>query len=124
MSEQEIAVFDLDGTLCEQVDTRTSPLGILAYGQAAPRRDVIDKLNEMSDGGWKIVIHTARGMRTFGGDVPKVEGALRSMTEQWLADNGVRYHELIFGKPPGSLYVDDRGQSVGMFLWNRRKKNY
>ena len=108
MSERRRLVMDLDGTLCEQVDTRTSPDGIRAYRYAAPKRDVIAQVNRLHREGWIVTIHTARGMRTFSHDVQQVERYLRELTEDWLSEHGVEYHRLVFGKPPADLYVDDK----------------
>lgn len=108
MSDQKTIVVDLDGTLCRQVDTRTHPDGIYAYDSVKPRRDVIDHVNNLWKKGWRVVIHTARGMRTFGGNVAVVEWNLAHITRQWLDDNGVKYDELKFGKPPGDYYLDDK----------------
>lgn len=108
MSEKKIVVVDLDGTLCEQVDTRTHPMGIYAYVLAAPKLDVISYVNELYDAGWRVYIHTARGMRTFNGDVNEVERELRSLTEQWLKAHGLKFHWLSFGKQPADMYLDDK----------------
>ena len=32
----------------------------------------------------------------------------RIMTEKWLKDNNVKYHELKFGKPAAWKYIDDK----------------
>ena len=103
MSETPLVVTDLDGTLCEQTS------GGDEYARAAPIRSVIDAINILYDSGCNITINTARGKRTCKGDVVEVERRYRQLTEKWLADNGVKYHRLLFGKPPGDIYVEDRG---------------
>lgn len=102
-------VCDLDGTLCEQGDIDT-------YADVAPKLDVIKSLNWASEQcGYKVVIHTARGMNTFKGDVKKIKKKLGPLTRKWLKRHGVKYDELIFGKPAGEIYLDDRGWSLSMF---------
>lgn len=103
-------VVDLDGTLCEQ--TAGGP----AYAAAKPIKEVIEKVNRMYDEGWHVTIHTARGMRTYNGHVGRVKWHLEPMTRAWLQVNGVRYHELIMGKPAGDKYVDDRGVRPDEFI--------
>lgn len=98
-----LLVLDLDGTLCEQT------AGGEAYWSARPRKDVIARVNSYYGKGWYITIHTARGMRTCNSDVVEVERLYRYGTKLWLDMNGVMYDKLIFGKPPGDIYVDDRG---------------
>ena len=108
-SEQKILVADLDGTICEQTYNNS-------YHLAKPRQDVIDKIRDLFFEGWFITIHTARGMRTCFGNVAEVERRYREMTELWLAEHNVLYHRLVFGKPPGDIYIDDKGKSIEEFL--------
>jgi capsule biosynthesis phosphatase len=107
--QKETIVFDLDGTLCEITG------GGIEYFSAKPKMDVITRLNSFHNLGWKVVIYTARGMTTNKGDVQRCESLYRHWTEQWLKKYGVQYDELIFGKPAGDLYVDDKGVSVNDF---------
>jgi capsule biosynthesis phosphatase len=102
-------VMDLDGTLCEQT------AGGDAYWTAKPKKDVIAMVNRCYDEGWHITIHTARGMRTHNGDVKKIVELYAEKTHDWLIDNGVWFHELLFGKPPGDRYVDDRSMRPDEF---------
>lgn len=102
-------VFDFDGTICTSVPDRQ-------YHTIQPRREVIERLNWLHDVGFRIVIFTGRGMITYGGDVEKIEERWRAEIEGWLADNGVMYDELRFGKPSADLYVDDKGIDVEEFL--------
>lgn len=110
MSEQRLLVIDLDGTLCEQTT------GGDAYWSAKPRQDVIDKVNQLYDEGWHVTIHTARGMRTCKNDIKKVIELYEEKTRDYLIENGVWFHELIMGKPPGDRYVDDRGMTPEEFI--------
>ncbi len=101
-------VIDLDGTICSCEKFENYPL-------AVPFQDVIDKVNKLHESGWEIIIFTARGMDTFKGDANKANSYLRKMTEFWLNENKVQYTKLVFGKPSGDLYVDDKGISVDEF---------
>jgi capsule biosynthesis phosphatase len=101
-------VIDLDGTICEQKT-------FADYEIAEPVWSVIEKMVELYDEGWHIHIFTARGMNTFDGNVELIEYHLRGPTEEWLRRYNVPYHELSFGKPPGDLYVDDKGMNVDVF---------
>lgn len=103
-------VIDLDGTLCDQ-----RRFG--EYHLAQPRQDVIDKVNALwNSGEWTITIFTARGMGTYEDDVEKIPLWLREEAERWLDDHHVCYDRLIFGKPSGDLYVDDKGCYIHDFL--------
>lgn len=86
-------VFDIDGVIaqfCENLD----------YSSSGPVKSVIDVINELYDRGNKIVLFTARGYKT-GID-------WRDVTEKQMRDWGVKYHELKFGKPDATYYVDDK----------------
>jgi capsule biosynthesis phosphatase len=106
-------VMDLDGTLCEQTK------GGAEYWDAAPKKDVIDRVNRLYDEGWHITIHTARGMRTCNGDVQKVRELYEQKTLDWLILNGVWFDDLIMGKPVGDKYVDDRSVRPDEFVAGR-----
>ena len=84
-------VIDIDNTICSQEKD---------YSKAKPFKDVIEKINKLYDEGNIIKFFTARGNLT------KVDW--REITENQLKDWGVKYHSLIFGKPFGDIYIDDR----------------
>lgn len=91
-------VVDIDGTICSQAED---------YREALPDYRIIDKVNELYDEGHEIIFFTARGTKT-GIDWRKV-------TEKQFKKWGVKYHELIFGKPYADVYIDDRMISVEDF---------
>lgn len=101
-------VIDLDGTLCKQVRSDM-------YQHARPIADVIKKVNSFYDAGWHVTVFTARGMATYG-DRQTARDVHGEMTERWLRDNGVKHDELVFGKPAGDIYVDDRGLTPQFFV--------
>jgi len=101
-------VVDLDGTICRQVSSDK-------YHLAAPIADVIRKVNAFYDAGWHVTVFTARGMATYG-DHYAAWTAHGPMTERWLTDNGVKFDQLLFGKPAGDIYVDDRGLTPQFFV--------
>jgi hypothetical protein len=103
--------FDLDGTLCTQVDPHNygedaDPQRI--YELAKPMQSRIDLVNKLYDQGSKIYIDTARGT-----DIPDKVDEWRSMTEKQLAEWGVKYHVLRCGvKFFAEEYIDDRGHNA------------
>lgn len=103
-------VFDLDGTICEQT------AGGEEYFKAKPKPSMIQQIKIAKDLGWKIIIYTARGMNLYDGDLRRIEYNMRSKTEKWLEESGVPYDALYFGKPPGDMYVDDKGICAEDFL--------
>ena len=105
-------VVDLDHTLCipnleyDDVERR--------YGQAKPMQAVIDKLNSLE---YKVIIHTARRMKTHKGDIKKIIDDVYHITVTWLAKHNVKYDQIVFGKPySDTYYLDDKALDVETFL--------
>ena len=94
--------FDLDGTLCSNTEG--------AYELANPIDERIQEVNRLYEQGDEITIFTARGSET-GIDWQK-------LTEEQLANWGLKYHRLILGKPFAHIYIDDRAMSDMDFFNN------
>lgn len=106
-------VFDVDDTICSNVRR-------LGYDKCIPDREVIAKINHLHDAlGFKIILHTARGMVSCNGDIDKIIKKNKKVLEDWLEKYDVHYDELVFGKPIADLYVDDKALDVEGF-----KKEY
>ena len=61
--------------------------------------------------GFSVVIYTARNMRTFSGNVGKINVHSLPTIIEWLDKHDVPYDEIIVGKPwpgPRGFYVDDK----------------
>jgi len=93
-----IFCYDIDGTLCTNTDG--------GYELAEPFPEMIAELNRRHAEGHRIVLFTARGSTT-GID-------WRSVTENQLEKWGVKYHELLLGKPHADVYIDDKAYNP----WN------
>jgi len=96
MNDKKIYAFDLDGTLCDEMPTFEKSL-------ARPYLDRIIKVNKLYDGGNTIIIFTARGWQEY------------NMTKAWLDEYGVKYHQLICGKPIYHKIIDDRSWDLKEF---------
>jgi hypothetical protein len=88
--------FDIDGTLCDTPGTN--------YAAAIAIPGAVAGVNRLYDTGNRIVLFSARGAMS-GVD-------WRDLTERQLREWGVRYHELLLGKPPADVYIDDRAISA------------
>ena len=88
-------VIDIDGTICS--DTNGD------YPNAIPILEAIENVKRLKQMGAKVVFFTARGTTT------KMDW--RALTEKQLEDWGVPYDCLLFGKPYGDFYIDDKGVS-------------
>jgi hypothetical protein len=86
-------VVDIDGTICSITNGN--------YELASPFSDRIQKINDLFRDGNQIVYFTARGSSTGKN--------WRDITLKQLNIWGALYTEVIFGKPAGDLYIDDKG---------------
>ena len=99
--------IDIDGTICTPTVGRD-------YHKAEPWQDRIKVLNKLYDEGHYIIYFTARAMGRFS-DQPhsiasvKAKEVLFDLTKQQLDDWGVKYNELIMGKPHADFFIDDKG---------------
>ncbi len=96
-------IVDLDGTLTQ---ANTSD-----YENVLPREDVILQLRQYKDQGFEIVIATARNMRTYEGNVGKINIYTLPIITEWLDKHQVPYDEILVGKPwcgHEGFYIDDR----------------
>ncbi|MEY8214426.1 MAG: HAD-IIIC family phosphatase [Colwellia sp.] len=96
-------VVDLDGTIT---------LGNTSdYKNVLPNLELINKLKEYKKNGFTIVVSTARNMRTFEGNVGKINIHTLPIIIEWLGKNEVPYDEILVGKPwcgNEGFYIDDR----------------
>ena len=98
---------DIDGTICTPTVGRD-------YHKAKPSKERIATINKLYDEGNYIIYFTARAMGRFS-DQPysiaatKAKEVLFELTERQLNAWGVKYHELIMGKPHADYFIDDKG---------------
>lgn len=86
------------------------------YVNATPIIPVIEKIRELHQRGCRIKLFTGRGMASCNGDINLIKERNEAILVDWLARHNVPYDELIFGKPLGDFYVDDKGKSIEDFL--------
>jgi len=84
-------LVDIDGVLCSTEGNK--------YDYSEPDENMITLINSLYDKGNIIKIFTARGSSS-GMD-------WEAFTQHQLANWGIRYHELIIGKPSCDLIIDD-----------------
>ena len=96
-------ICDLDGTLT--INSKKP------YQEKDCNQAVKNSLHRARSLGMKIIIFTARNMRTFDGDIEKITENTLPIIKDWLLANNVPYDEIIIGKPwcgMNGFYVDDR----------------
>jgi capsule biosynthesis phosphatase len=103
MPNMKRIVIDLDGTL-----TRGETGD---YPNAAPNPEVVARLREYREMGFEIVVLTSRNMRTYEGNVGRINVHTLPVILSWLDRHGVPYDEVFVGKPwcgHEGFYVDDK----------------
>ena len=93
--------FDIDGTICSTN---------CHYEDAKPYENVINKINDLYNSENYIILYTSRGT---GSGIDWTE-----FTKKQVDGWGVKYHELLLGKPRYDIFVDDRG--INNKDWNKQ----
>lgn len=93
--------LDLDGVICQIKKPDQS------YADVEPIIDAIKTISELYDQGHRIIINTARHMKTCESNLGLVNAKVAKITMDWLEKHGVKHHEIYFAKPWADLYIDD-----------------
>ena len=101
-----IYCIDIDETLCYSREDD--------YAHSTPQTIAIERVNKLYDDGHTIKLFTGRG-GPDGYD-------WRKFTERQLQMWGVKYHELITGKPHADVFIDDKALNTNDWLRNRYEK--
>lgn len=104
-------VIDLDDTISK---TKNGD-----YKNAQPISEVISLLEKYRARGFEIAISTSRNMRTFNGNIGKINAITLPKIVEWLEQHSVPYDEIYIGKPwcgDDGFYVDDKAIRPSEFL--------
>lgn len=105
IESEKVIVMDIDGTLCEIKSKEQSYLDVI------PKFNVLEKLNKMKQEGFYIILYTSRQMRTYDGNIGKINANTGKILFQWLEKYDIPFDEIYFGKPwcgKNGFYVDDK----------------
>ncbi|HEG2599169.1 TPA: HAD hydrolase family protein [Campylobacter jejuni] len=104
-------IIDLDGTLTLDTD--------VSYQNKPINKDFLQQLRFYNKKGFKITIFTSRNMRTYNGDLKKIQENTLPVIIEWLDRYGVPYDDIIIGKPWcgfDGFYVDDKAIRPSEFI--------
>lgn len=104
-------IMDLDDTIC--VTTNSD------YKNSMPNLDVVEKMREFKMQGFTIVISTSRNMRTYSGNLGKINANTLPIIVEWLDLHKIPYDEIYMGKPwcgTEGFYVDDKALRPNEFV--------
>ncbi|MRX11568.1 capsular biosynthesis protein [Pseudoduganella sp. FT25W] len=106
-------VVDIDGTLCDIKAAGQS------YADLVPRADMIARLREYQQRGYRILLFTARNMKTHNNNLGLINKHTAPLMLDWLSRWDIPYDEILFGKPwprNKGFYIDDRAIRPDEFL--------
>jgi hypothetical protein len=95
-----IIAFDIDETICKTKNKN--------YKFAVPIKSKIQLINKLYNKGYKIKIFTARYMGKYKGNISIIRKKYYKETFNQLISWGLRFHELVIGKPVFDIFVDDK----------------
>lgn len=113
IEENKVIVIDLDGTLCPEKKEGEQ------YTDLPPNTEIVEKLREYKKRGFYIIIDTARNMRTYQGNVGKINANTLKVILVWLDMHQIPYDEIHIGRPwsgKRGFYVDDKAIRPSEFL--------
>jgi len=84
-----VIVVDMDGTICSEEKTFSRSLAKVKVG-------AVKSINALKEKGNTIIIYSARSWQEY------------EMTKFWLDKHGIKFDQLILGKPIGDVWIDDR----------------
>lgn len=106
-------IFDIDGTICPIKEKNQEYIDLVPY------KDIVDKIKQYKDGGARIVLFTARNMKSYNGNLGMINANTAKVMLEWLDKWAIPYDEIIYGKPwpgPRGFYVDDRSIRPDEFM--------
>lgn len=96
-----IFCFDIDNTICE-IKT-----GTMTYAEVQPFPEALETMRWLKSEGHTIILHTARHMKTAGGNQGRVLKLQGKVLFDWLDKHDIPYDEIWWSKPHADLIVDD-----------------
>jgi hypothetical protein len=100
----KIFIFDIDNTISKTKGTK--------YQAAKPIKSRIKIINQLFDKGHIIKIFTSRYMGKHNGNVNFIKKNYYKITEKQLKSWGLKFHNLIFGKPIFDFLIDDKAYNI------------
>ncbi len=113
IDEGKVLVLDVDGTICPTKRPDQT------YAELLPSPPMVAQIRQYRADGFRIVLYTARRMRSLEGNVGELNAKMLPELIDWLRLHEIPFDEIHVGKPwPGreGFYVDDRCVRPAEFL--------
>ncbi|WP_404427560.1 capsular biosynthesis protein [Ureibacillus chungkukjangi] len=105
IKDEKVIVLDVDGTLCKIKQVGQD------YLEVEPNDSLLTKVKDLHSKGYYIILFTSRQMRTYEGNIGKINAKTAKNLFEWLEKHDIPYDEIHFGKPwcgKDGFYVDDK----------------
>lgn len=115
IEKNKALVVDIDGTLCPIKGKDEN------YAEIPVEPRMLARLRELKAEGWKIILSSSRGMRTYDGNQGEILLHVLPTLMDWLKRHEVPFDEIWMAKPwPGhdGFYIDDRTVRPREFVEN------
>ena len=93
INEERVIVIDLDRTIAQAKGEDQE------YIDLEPNFKVVQRLKEYKQQGFYIIIMSARNMRTFEGNIGKINAVTLKTIFKWLDKHDIPYDEVHVGRP-------------------------
>ena len=113
MNTEDKIIIDLDNTIT--IDKSHDD-----YSKKDVNEEILKAINIAKKESINITIFSARNMKSFNGDIEKINSITKPIAIDWLNEKNVNFDEIIFGKPwagKNGWYVDDRNLSLEEFIF-------
>jgi capsule biosynthesis phosphatase len=113
VEEGKVIVMDLDGVICKPKAPNQS------YADLEPDQEIIEQMREYKRKGFHIIINSSRNMRTYEGNLGKINAVTLKIALTYLDKHEIPYDEIFMGKPwcgREGFYVDDKAIRPDEFL--------
>lgn len=110
---EKVIVVDLDGTIATERREGES------YAGVRPNDAIVAQLHAYHSRGYYIIIQSSRNMRTYDGNVGRINADTLKTILAWLERYDIPHDEIYVGKPwcgRDGFYVDDRAIRPSEFL--------
>jgi len=97
---KKIFLFDIDNTICT---TKKN-----FYKKSIPKKNMINKINNLKVNGHKVKVFTSRYMGRNSEKSKTVKKKYFNTTKKQLIKWGLKFDELIMGKPSYDFHIDDK----------------
>ena len=112
-------VWNMKRLIIDLDDTLTITDASKSYSEKEPNLPVVQQLRTYKQLGYEILIQTARNVRTYNGNIGKINANTLPIIIDWLRKHNIPFDEIYVGKPwcgTEGFYVDDKALRPDEFV--------